>query len=131
MSETVSSSANRAYGLARVCRVWQVARSTIYHRRSLPAERQERRPGPVGAATDADLVAEIRAVIETAPFHGEGYRKVWARLRSYARFWVTLPDQAARVSVSRASTPSVNVIPSMTRGNWFAPLRRRHVLAAA
>jgi len=50
---------------------------------------------------------------------------------SYARFWVTLPDQAARVSVSRASTPSVNVTPSMTRGNWFAPLRRRHVLAAA
>jgi len=52
-------------------------------------------------------------------------------LVSYARFWVTLPDQAARVSVSRASTPSVNVTPSMTRGNWFAPLRRRHVLAAA
>ena len=76
MSETVSSSANRAYGLARVCRVRQVARSTIYHRRSLPAERQARRPGPVGAATDADLIAEIRAVIETAPFHGEGYRKV-------------------------------------------------------
>jgi hypothetical protein len=45
--------------------VWQVARSTIYHQRSLPA----------------DLLAEIRAVIETAPFHGEGYRKVWARLR--------------------------------------------------
>jgi len=81
MSETVSSSANRAYGLARVCRVWQVARSTIYHQRSLPAERQARRPGPVGAATDTDLVAQIRAVIETAPFHGEGYRKVWARLR--------------------------------------------------
>jgi putative transposase len=81
MSETVSSSANRAYGLARVCRVRQVARSTIYHRRSLPAERQARRPGPVGAATDAELVAQIRAVIETAPFHGEGYRKVWARLR--------------------------------------------------
>jgi len=76
MSETVSSSANRAYGLARVCRVWQVARSTIYHQRSLPAERQARRPGPVGAATDTDLVPAIRAVIETAPFHGEGYRKV-------------------------------------------------------
>jgi len=26
MSETVSSSAHRAYGLVRVCRVWQVAR---------------------------------------------------------------------------------------------------------
>ena len=30
-----------------------------------------------------------------------------------------------------AATPSVNVTPSMTKGNWFAPFRRRHVLAAA
>ena len=81
MSETVSPSANRAYGLARVCRVWQVARSTIYHQRNLPADRQARRPGPIGAAADAELIAEIRDVIETAPFYGEGYRKVWARLR--------------------------------------------------
>jgi hypothetical protein len=81
MSETVSPFADRRYGLARVCRIWQVARSTIYHQRSRPAERQGRRPGPVGAATDAELVAQIRAVIEAAPFHGEGYRKVWARLR--------------------------------------------------
>jgi hypothetical protein len=81
VSETVSPSANRAYGLARVCRVWQVARSTIYYQRNLPAERQARRPGPIGAAADAELIAEIRDAIETAPFYGEGYRKVWARLR--------------------------------------------------
>ena len=37
----------------------------------------------------------------------------WAKL-SYARIWVTRPDQAARVSVSRVATPSVNVTPSMT-----------------
>jgi hypothetical protein len=71
MSETVSVSANRAYGLARVCRVWQVARSTIYHQRNLPADCQGRRLGPVGAATDAELAAEIRAVIEAAPSYGE------------------------------------------------------------
>ena len=81
MGETVSASANRVYGLARVCRVWQVARSTIYYQRSLPAERQAQRPGPIGAASDAELIAEIRDVIEAAPFYGEGYRKVWARLR--------------------------------------------------
>jgi len=33
MSETVSPSANHAYGLARVCRIWGVARSTIYAQR--------------------------------------------------------------------------------------------------
>ena len=39
---------------------------------------------------------------------------------SYARIWMTRPDQAARVSVSRAPTPSVNVTRSTIRGNWFA-----------
>jgi len=30
---------------------------------------------------DADLVARIRGVLAASPFHGEGHRKVWARLR--------------------------------------------------
>ena len=30
---------------------------------------------------DQDLVERIRAVLINSPFHGEGYRKVWARLR--------------------------------------------------
>jgi transposase InsO family protein len=30
---------------------------------------------------DAALVLEIRAVLAASPFHGEGHRKVWARLR--------------------------------------------------
>jgi transposase InsO family protein len=30
---------------------------------------------------DAELVAAIRAVLADSPFHGEGHRKVWARLR--------------------------------------------------
>ena len=37
--------------------------------------------GPVGAAPDAVLVGHIRRVLQTSPFHGEGYRKAWARLR--------------------------------------------------
>jgi len=81
MSGTVSPSANRRYGLARVCRVWGVARSTVYWQRACRDDRPRQRPGPVGAANDAELLAAIRDVIETAPFHGEGYRKVWARLR--------------------------------------------------
>jgi putative transposase len=31
--------------------------------------------------TDAELLSEIRHVIATSPFVGEGHRKVWARLR--------------------------------------------------
>ena len=30
---------------------------------------------------DAELVEAIRAVLAASPFHGEGHRKVWARLR--------------------------------------------------
>ena len=39
------------------------------------------RPGPRGRMSDADLVEAIRQVLTDSPFHGEGYRKVWARLR--------------------------------------------------
>ncbi|PIP98339.1 MAG: IS3 family transposase, partial [Rhodobacterales bacterium CG18_big_fil_WC_8_21_14_2_50_71_9] len=39
------------------------------------------RRGPGGAGGDADLLAAIREAIEASPFSGEGYRKVWARLR--------------------------------------------------
>jgi putative transposase len=30
---------------------------------------------------DADLLDAIRAVLAASPFHGEGHREVWARLR--------------------------------------------------
>jgi putative transposase len=39
------------------------------------------RRGPVGPMPDAALLAAIRAVLAASPFHGEGHRKVWARLR--------------------------------------------------
>jgi len=40
-----------------------------------------RRPGPIGALPDSELLAEIRLDLEFSPFVGEGHRKVWARLR--------------------------------------------------
>jgi putative transposase len=80
MSRENSPSTGRAYGLARVARVWGVARATVYrHRR--PATTPAGRSGPTGAMRDGDLVAAIREVIGASGFHGEGYRKVWARLR--------------------------------------------------
>lgn len=83
MSTVLSISARRRYGLARVCRIWAVSRSGIYRHRcvaNLPKP-PRRRPGPQGPMPDAILVEEIRAVLASSPFHGEGYRKVWARLR--------------------------------------------------
>ena len=81
MSRTVSPGSGRPYGLARVCRIWRTARSTVYRHRAPARQAPPRRPGPVGAMPDAGLVAAIRGVLAASPFHGEGHRKVWARLR--------------------------------------------------
>jgi putative transposase len=80
MSRQVSPSTERAYGLERVTRIWGVSRATVYrHRR--PAAVTRKRPGPRGAMADEALVAAIRQLLADSPFHGEGYRKLWARLR--------------------------------------------------
>ena len=80
MSRAVSPSAARVYGLARVTRCWKVSRASLYrHRQAAPASR--RRPGPVGPCDDATLVEHIKQVIAESRFTGEGYRKIWARLR--------------------------------------------------
>jgi transposase InsO family protein len=82
MSQACSISVRRAYGLQRLCRVWEQSRSTVYARRSR-SERSAslRRRGPLGAGSDEELVSQMRRVLEASPFHGEGYRKVWAKLR--------------------------------------------------
>jgi putative transposase len=82
MSRAVSPSANRPYGVLRVTRLWGVSRATVYrHRRPPPAAIGRQRPGPTGALPDDELVAEIGGLLKAGPFHGGGYRKVWARLR--------------------------------------------------
>jgi transposase InsO family protein len=81
MSRAVSPVSGRPFGLAAVCRAWRLARSTVHRHRAPPREAPPRRPGPVGPMPDADLVEAIRGVLGASPFHGEGHRKVWARLR--------------------------------------------------
>lgn len=80
MSQAPSPSTGQPYGLARVCRVWGIARSTVYWQRREPARPAARR-GPLGPCADDALVDHIRLILEASPFPGEGYRKVWARLR--------------------------------------------------
>jgi len=81
MSRAVSPVSGKPYGLAAVCRVWGLARSGVYRNQSPPPDAPPRRRGPVGAMSDAALTTAIRAVLTASPFHGEGHRKVWARLR--------------------------------------------------
>lgn len=86
MSTACSISTRRPYGIQRVCRCFRIPRSSLYANR----ERAERasgggaprcRPGPQGPCSDETLVEAIRTSLAQSPFHGEGYRKVWAKLR--------------------------------------------------
>ena len=84
MSKAVSPVTGRAYGLAKVARVWRLSRATVYRHRAAPdpmAPAGPARRGPVGACSDAALLEHIRAQILGSRLHGEGYRKIWARLR--------------------------------------------------
>src|SRR3954471_16735144 len=81
MSRQISPSTDKVYGLERVTRLWGVSRATVYRHRHGSDRTAPKRPGPLGAMADEGLVAAIQELLRDSPFHGEGYRKLWARLR--------------------------------------------------
>jgi len=83
MSRAASPFTGRRYGVVRVTREWEMARSSFYYRREIAAQpgRVLGRRGPKTVWSDAALLEKIREVIDASPFYGEGHRKVWARLR--------------------------------------------------
>src|SRR5947199_6920460 len=84
MAAAISPTTGRRYGIAQVCRIWGVQRSSFYADRCR-ADRMTpvptRRRGPKPAVSDDALLAAIRADLARSPWHGEGHRKIWARLR--------------------------------------------------
>jgi putative transposase len=87
MAATTSPTTGRRYGVAQVCRVWAVPRSSFYATQRAEAESAAPlmcpvRRGPQPAVSDEALLAAIRADLERSPWTGEGHRKVWARLRA-------------------------------------------------
>jgi len=82
MSQAQSPSTGRQYGRARVLAMWGQPRSTFYARQQRARQPVvPRRRGPKTKFTDAELLDKIRAILAASPFHGEGHRKIWARLR--------------------------------------------------
>jgi putative transposase len=82
MKDTVSSATGRRYPLTMICAVFRVPRSTVYQT-TAPAPAAPRvvaKREPQTSHSDAEFVEAIRAVLAATPFHGEGYRKVRARL---------------------------------------------------
>lgn len=87
MAGATSPATGRRYGIARVCQVWKVPRSSFYAARRTAADPDTKavrpgRRGPKPAVSDATLLAAIRADLARSPWTGEGHRKVWARLRA-------------------------------------------------
>jgi len=82
MSRQTSPSTEQPYGITQVLAVWALPRSTFYAQRTRRALLATGRRGRPPAVDDAALLAHIRTVIAESPFHGEGHRKIWARLRA-------------------------------------------------
>ena len=69
MSQALSPSSGRPYGLARVCRIWRVARASVYRHRNR---------SPTGnAAARSDHCPIQRSPLRSVPS--------WRRARSMAR----------------------------------------------
>ena len=81
MSRQVSPSTDRVYGLQRVTRIWGVSRATIYRHRRRPDDVSAGGPGRSARWRTRTWWQAIRQLLTDSPFHGEGYRKLWARLR--------------------------------------------------
>jgi transposase InsO family protein len=86
--------------------VWRLARSGVYSHLSASPPMAVQRRGPLGAMSDEALTMAIRGVLAASPFHGEGHRKVWARLR----------HAGTRTSLRR-------VLRLMRQNNLLAPTR--------
>ena len=108
MSRAASPFTGRRYGVVRVTREWEMARSSFYYQREIAAApgRVLGRRGPKTAWSDAALLEKIREVLAASPFYGQGHRKVWARLRF----------QGVRTSKAR-------VLRLLREAQWLAPSR--------
>ncbi len=115
VAATASPSAGKQYGLARVWRVLELARSTVdaQRQRELIPAREARKRGPRTAYRDGELTELIRGVLETSPWLGEGNRMVLAQLR------------ARGIRTRRA-----RVLRLMRQANLLAPTRGGHAHGA-
>jgi putative transposase len=109
----VSPATGKRYPLTLICSVWRVNRSSVYACRERTPEgasqSQVRKRGPKTPLSDAELVEEIRTVLNDSRFLGEGHKKVTIRLR----------HKGIRVGKNR-------VLRRMRENRLLAPVRQRH-----
>jgi putative transposase len=129
MANATSPATGRRYGVARVCQVWQLPRSSFYAARqkaepAAPAAPTRRR-GPQPTVSDQALLAAIRADLARSPWHGEGHRKVWARLRAIDGLRVS------RKRVLRLMREHALLSPHRARQRTDTAAHDRHIVTAA
>src|SRR3954469_264656 len=133
MSRAISPITGKPYGMAAVCRVWRLARSGVYRHLSAAPPLVAQRRGPLGAMSDEALTTAIQGVLAASPFHGEGHRKVWARLRhagtrTSLRRVLRLMRQNHLLAPTRAGAPrgprhhAGNLIPDTVDTMWGTDL---------
>src|SRR3954451_13387578 len=133
MSRVISPVTGKPYGLAAVCLAWRVARSGVYRHLSASPPMAVQRRGPLGAMSDEALTTAIQGVLAASPFHGEGHRKVWARLRhagtrTSLRRVLRLMRQNNLLAPTRAGSPrgprshDGNIIPDTVNTMWGTDL---------
>src|SRR5690625_1481902 len=111
----VSPSTDRRYPLTLICSVFRTARSSVYAAVAMGGGgaavegRVLEKRGPKTTHSDAELLEEIRTVLEESSFLSEGHRKVWAMLRR----------KGIRVGRNR-------VLRLMRENRLLAPVRRVH-----
>jgi hypothetical protein len=127
MAAETSPTTGRRYGIAQVCRIWDVPRSSFYadrRRADTPTPVPARRRGPKPVVSDDALLAAIRADLARSPWHGEGHRKVWARLR------VLDGIRVARKRVLRLMRENALLSPHRARTRDDTP-HDRHIITEA
>ena len=115
MKATVSPSTRRRYPLTMICQVWRAARSSVYATGApLGRPTAPRKRGPKTAVSDAELLGAIRDILQATPFHGEGYRKVRARL---AHRGLAVSGKRVMRLMSPASAPGAAAARAAQRGS--------------
>ena len=132
MAAAISPPTGRRYGVAQVCRIWDVPRSSFYaDRRRADAKTAPvpaRRRGPKPAVSDDALLAAIRADLARPPWHGQGHRKVWAELADRQR--VMDGVRVARKRVLRLMRENALLSPHRARTRDATP-HDRHIITDA
>ena len=80
MSQAVSPTTGKPYGVQRACAVLYFARSSFYLRQAAPMDTPHRKRGPKPKWSYEELLDFIMHNLARSEFHGEGHSKVWERL---------------------------------------------------